>query len=136
MRTSRESVPFARAVTQSPPATPGTRSALSTGPSIRPFTAVATTRVPLGPFAMTCAGTLTVSTQRVPRKRHGSESRGIAGRYIGEHDAMHIGVTSMLTDRTMTPAQFAVAVEERGFESLWLPEHSHIPTSRESPWPG
>jgi probable F420-dependent oxidoreductase len=49
---------------------------------------------------------------------------------------MHIGVTSMLTDRTMTPAQLAIAVEERGFESLWLPEHSHIPTSRESPWPG
>jgi probable F420-dependent oxidoreductase len=42
----------------------------------------------------------------------------------------------MLTDRTMTPAAFAMAVEERGFESLWLPEHSHIPTSRESPWPG
>jgi probable F420-dependent oxidoreductase len=29
-----------------------------------------------------------------------------------------------------------VAAEARGYESLWLPEHSHIPTSRKSPWPG
>ena len=49
---------------------------------------------------------------------------------------MLVGVTSMLTDLTMSPSELAVAVEERGFESLWLPEHSHIPTSRESPWPG
>ena len=34
------------------------------------------------------------------------------------------------------PAELARAVEERGFESLWLPEHSHIPVSRETPWPG
>ena len=49
---------------------------------------------------------------------------------------MLVGITSMLTDLTMSPSELAVAVEERGFESLWLPEHSHIPTSRESPWPG
>ena len=49
---------------------------------------------------------------------------------------MLVGVTSMLTDLTMSPGELAVAVEERGFDSLWLPEHSHIPTSRESPWPG
>ena len=49
---------------------------------------------------------------------------------------MRLGITSMLTDLTMTPAELAVATEERGFDSLWLPEHSHIPTSRESPWPG
>ena len=51
-------------------------------------------------------------------------------------DVMHLGITSMLTDLTMTPAELARATEDRGFESLWLPEHSHIPTSRESPWPG
>ncbi len=28
------------------------------------------------------------------------------------------------------------AVEDHGFESLWVPEHTHIPTSRQSPWPG
>ena len=49
---------------------------------------------------------------------------------------MLVGITSMLTDLTMSPSELAVAVEDRGFESLWLPEHSHIPTSRESPWPG
>ena len=49
---------------------------------------------------------------------------------------MHIGITGMLTDRTITPSELAAAVEERGFESLWLPEHTHIPTSRASRWPG
>ena len=49
---------------------------------------------------------------------------------------MLVGITSMLTDLTMSPSELAVAVEERSFESLWLPEHTHIPTSRESPWPG
>ena len=49
---------------------------------------------------------------------------------------MHLGITAMITDRTMTPVELARAVEERGFESLWLPEHTHIPTSRESRWPG
>jgi alkanesulfonate monooxygenase SsuD/methylene tetrahydromethanopterin reductase-like flavin-dependent oxidoreductase (luciferase family) len=48
---------------------------------------------------------------------------------------MLVGITSMLTDRTMSPSELAVAVEERHFDSLWLPEHTHIPTSRESPWP-
>jgi alkanesulfonate monooxygenase SsuD/methylene tetrahydromethanopterin reductase-like flavin-dependent oxidoreductase (luciferase family) len=47
-----------------------------------------------------------------------------------------IGISLMLGDDGITPTELAVAVEERGFESLWLPEHSHIPTSRETPWPG
>ena len=41
-----------------------------------------------------------------------------------------------VTDNSIGIRDLAVAVEERGFESLFLPEHSHIPTSRESPWPG
>jgi probable F420-dependent oxidoreductase len=40
------------------------------------------------------------------------------------------------TDYSMTPAALGRALEERGFESLWAPEHSHIPVSRRSPWPG
>lgn len=40
------------------------------------------------------------------------------------------------TDRAIDPVSLARAVEERGFESLWFPEHSHIPTSRETPWGG
>lgn len=47
-----------------------------------------------------------------------------------------IGITMMLGDTGIHPAELAAAVEERGFESLWLPEHSHIPVSRETPWPG
>jgi probable F420-dependent oxidoreductase len=49
---------------------------------------------------------------------------------------MHAGVTIFATDTTIDPITLARAVEERGFESLWLPEHSHIPTSRTTPWGG
>jgi probable F420-dependent oxidoreductase len=40
------------------------------------------------------------------------------------------------TDTAIQPVQLAKEVEARGFESLWFPEHSHIPTSRETPWGG
>ena len=40
------------------------------------------------------------------------------------------------TDLAIGPIELARAAEERGFESLWFPEHSHIPTSRETPWGG
>jgi len=46
-----------------------------------------------------------------------------------------VGVSIFLTDESTGPAQVARAAEERGFESLFLPEHTHIPTSRLSPWP-
>ncbi len=49
---------------------------------------------------------------------------------------MDYGVAIFSTDYSITPAELAVAAEERGFESLWFPEHSHIPLSRLSPWPG
>ena len=49
---------------------------------------------------------------------------------------MDYGVAMFPTDYSITPAQLAVAAEERGFGSLWFPEHSHIPLSRLSPWPG
>ena len=47
-----------------------------------------------------------------------------------------VGITTFSTDRSMHPVELAREVEARGFESLFLPEHSHIPTSRRSPWPG
>ena len=47
-----------------------------------------------------------------------------------------MGVTLLSADTTIRPDDLARAAEERGFESMWLPEHSHIPISRESPWPG
>jgi probable F420-dependent oxidoreductase len=40
------------------------------------------------------------------------------------------------TDYAMRPDDFAVACEERGFESVWYPEHTHIPASRRTPFPG
>lgn len=49
---------------------------------------------------------------------------------------MHFGVATFPTDSSISPADLAVALEERGFESLWVAEHSHIPMSRKSPWPG
>ncbi len=49
---------------------------------------------------------------------------------------MLFGVSIFATEYTMHPADLARALEERGFESLWLPEHTHIPASRCSPWPG
>ena len=49
---------------------------------------------------------------------------------------MKFGVTMFTTDYSISPIELAVAAEERDFESLWLPEHSHIPIPRVSPWPG
>ena len=48
---------------------------------------------------------------------------------------MRFGVTLFLTDRTINPVEFAIAVEERGFSSVWFPEHTHIPVSRDTPPP-
>jgi len=47
-----------------------------------------------------------------------------------------IGVTLLTADFAIRPDDLAREVEARGFESLWVPEHSNIPVSRESPWPG
>lgn len=48
---------------------------------------------------------------------------------------MRIATTIMLTDETIRPARLARALEDRGFDGLWLPEHTHIPASRETPAP-
>ena len=49
---------------------------------------------------------------------------------------MKLGIMQFSTDEAMPPGELAAAVEERGFESLFFPEHTHIPTERRSPWPG
>ena len=49
---------------------------------------------------------------------------------------MHLGIAMFPTDYTIGPVQLARAVEERGFESLFVPEHTHIPASRLTPYPG
>ncbi len=49
---------------------------------------------------------------------------------------MKYGLSIFPTDYSIQPAELARAAEARGFESLWFPEHSHIPAARRSPWPG
>jgi len=48
---------------------------------------------------------------------------------------MDFGAAIFFTDYSMGPADLARALEERGFDSVWAPEHSHIPLSRRSPFP-
>ena len=49
---------------------------------------------------------------------------------------MKFGVMMFATDYAIRPDELAVAAEERGFESIFFPEHTHIPASRRSAWPG
>jgi probable F420-dependent oxidoreductase len=48
---------------------------------------------------------------------------------------MELGAALFFTDYAMPAADLALALEARGYESVWAPEHSHIPTSRRSPFP-
>ena len=49
---------------------------------------------------------------------------------------MRFGVQMFSTHYAIRPDALAREAEARDFESLWLPEHTHIPVSRRSPWPG
>src|SRR5215470_17457215 len=49
---------------------------------------------------------------------------------------MDFGLTMFPTHYAIRPDDLAREAEARGFESLWFPEHTHIPSSRRSPWPG
>ncbi|MDF6043039.1 LLM class F420-dependent oxidoreductase [Streptomyces sp. JH14] len=48
---------------------------------------------------------------------------------------MRIATTIFLTDETITPVRLARELEQRGFAGLYLPEHTHIPVSRDTPYP-
>jgi alkanesulfonate monooxygenase SsuD/methylene tetrahydromethanopterin reductase-like flavin-dependent oxidoreductase (luciferase family) len=48
---------------------------------------------------------------------------------------MKIGVGLFPTDYSMRPVPLGRALEERGFESLFVVEHTHIPASRRTPYP-
>ncbi|MET9769164.1 LLM class F420-dependent oxidoreductase [Streptomyces sp. NPDC006415] len=48
---------------------------------------------------------------------------------------MRISTTIFLTDETVTPVRLARELEQRGFGGLYLPEHTHIPVSRRTPYP-
>src|SRR6478735_4118713 len=47
---------------------------------------------------------------------------------------MKFGASMFFTDYSMTPVELAVALEQRGFDIVWAPEHSHIPLSRKTPF--
>ncbi len=49
---------------------------------------------------------------------------------------MQFGAYMFATDYSIRPDDLARLLEERGFESLWVPEHTHIPASRRTPFPG
>lgn len=49
---------------------------------------------------------------------------------------MQAGIVTFLTDYGIDAVTLARGVEERGLDAVFLTEHTHIPTSRESPWPG
>ncbi|HYD10841.1 MAG TPA: TIGR03619 family F420-dependent LLM class oxidoreductase, partial [Acidimicrobiales bacterium] len=46
-----------------------------------------------------------------------------------------IGITIFCTDQSISPVEIAKEAEARGFESLFVPEHTHIPTGRRTPYP-
>ncbi|MCL7425297.1 LLM class F420-dependent oxidoreductase [Streptomyces sp. YS415] len=48
---------------------------------------------------------------------------------------MRLSVTIFLTDETITPTRLARELEQRGFAGLYLPEHTHIPVERTTPYP-
>ncbi len=60
---------------------------------------------------------------------------GLRGRSCTVAD-MHLGLAIFPTDQTIGAVELAQEAEARGFESLWFPEHSHIPTRRTTPWGG
>ncbi|MCK9517749.1 MAG: LLM class F420-dependent oxidoreductase [Dehalococcoidia bacterium] len=49
---------------------------------------------------------------------------------------MKFGITMFPTDYAIPVTELAKACEDLGFESLFFPEHTHIPVSRKTPWPG
>src|ERR1700759_4157587 len=45
---------------------------------------------------------------------------------------MHVGITYWATDESLSPIDFAIAAEERGFESMWLGDHTPVPVQQET----
>jgi probable F420-dependent oxidoreductase len=51
------------------------------------------------------------------------------------NEEMNFGISTFVTDEGIASTALARAIEERGFDSLFIAEHTHIPLSRKSPWP-
>ena len=48
---------------------------------------------------------------------------------------MRFGASIFVTDDSIRPDELARELEQREFESFWIPEHTHIPVSRRTPYP-
>src|SRR5260370_3766048 len=71
-------------------------------------------------------------------RRPSVETTGVAicdSPAIKGEPTMKIGAVMFFTADSMHPAALGKALEERGFESLWVPEHTHIPSSLGSAYP-
>src|SRR5262249_52676975 len=68
---------------------------------------------------------------RYPNPGRGAQACGRC-----EENEMRVGVFYFPADYGINIVELAQALEERGFASLYVPEHTHIPTSRRSPFPG
>ena len=52
------------------------------------------------------------------------------------NEGMKFGISTFVTDEGVAPGALAREIEDRGFDSLFVAEHTHIPLSRKTPWPG
>jgi probable F420-dependent oxidoreductase len=59
----------------------------------------------------------------------------LARLWVWFNTGMKFGISTFVTDEGIPPGALARAIEERGFDSLFIAEHTHIPLSRKSPWP-
>src|ERR687894_66752 len=55
--------------------------------------------------------------------------------WVWFNNGMKFGISTFVTDEGITPGALASAIEVRGFDSVFIAEHTHIPLSRKSPWP-
>src|SRR5262244_3871968 len=55
---------------------------------------------------------------------------------FSKESLMHFGIAMFATEYAISPDELAREVEQRGFDSIWFPEHTHIPASRRTPYPG
>ena len=70
------------------------------------------------------------AARRRGRQRHPGRVRRPARRRVL---TVRLGITAALTDLDLAPAVLAAAVEELGFDSLYLPEHTHLPVEEDTP---
>src|SRR5260370_32672470 len=66
----------------------------------------------------------------------GGQALGSAKTILAGRAVMDIGAAIFFTEYSIAPGELAAALEARGFESLWVAEHSHIPVTRRFALPG